>query len=249
MGASGHVGLVADDDAYFRIAVSAILTCQLGFSEVVEASTLDEAVDILGTTKNVCFALFDLSMPGVRSAANLRTVREAFPAVRVGIISASSARRDILLALEAGVHGYMPKHLSVAELTAALRAVFSGGIYVPSCLATIPSNVDEAVSRPLEIAIPEPTITDHVLTSRQRDVLDLLVQGKTNKEIALALDIGEGTVKIHVAAIFRYFGVNNRAAAAVAGARPNFLTNSSAAAAVTKVHPVLEQRRELSSVR
>jgi DNA-binding NarL/FixJ family response regulator len=58
------------------------------------------------------------------------------------------------------------------------------------------------------------------LTPRQQDVLDLLVQGKTNKEIALALGLGEGTVKIHMAAIFRYFGVNNRAAAAVAGARP-----------------------------
>jgi len=58
------------------------------------------------------------------------------------------------------------------------------------------------------------------LTPRQTEVLDLLVQGKTNKEIALALNLVEGTVKIHVAAIFRYFGVNTRAAAAVAGARP-----------------------------
>ena len=58
------------------------------------------------------------------------------------------------------------------------------------------------------------------LTPRQKDVLELLVQGKPNKEIASALNLGEGTVKIHLAAIFRYFGVNNRAAAAVASALP-----------------------------
>jgi DNA-binding NarL/FixJ family response regulator len=233
MGAPARIGLIADDDAYFRMAVGAILDRQFGFSEIIEAGSLDEALERLGEHPNIGVALFDLSMPGMRTPTNLRTVRECFPDTRVAVISASSNRRNILLALEAGVHGYMLKSLSITDLAAALKTIFDGGIYVPPCLADISSAPVEAIDEELQKVAdgkiepaapvdPEPEHAEPVspLTPRQRDVLDLLVQGKTNKEIALALGLGEGTVKIHMAAIFRYFGVNNRAAAAVAGARP-----------------------------
>lgn len=230
MGAPARIGLIADDDAYFRMAVGAILNRQFGFSEIIEAGSLDEALDRLGEYPNIGVALFDLSMPGMRTPTNLRTVRECFPDTRVAVISASSNRRNILLALEAGVHGYMLKSLSITDLAAALQTIFDGGIYVPPCLADIsgaPVDTTEEEPKTAEkteppTPEPEPEHAEPVspLTPRQQDVLDLLVQGKTNKEIALALGLGEGTVKIHMAAIFRYFGVNNRAAAAVAGARP-----------------------------
>lgn len=215
-----RIGLIADDDAYFRVAVGAILTRQLGFAEVVEASSLDEALECLSDNPDIRAALFDLSMPGMRTPANLRAVRECFPSTRVAVISGSGSRHDILLALEAGVHGYMLKSLSIMGLTAALQTVLNGGIYVPPSLADISSISAEPTGEIVVAAPPEPAETVSPLTPRQQDVLDLLVQGKTNKEIASALGLGEGTVKIHVAAIFRYFGVNNRAAAAVAGARP-----------------------------
>ncbi|HZH12330.1 MAG TPA: response regulator transcription factor [Microvirga sp.] len=232
MGAPARIGLIADDDAYFRMAVGAILDRQFGFSEIIEAGSLDEALDRLGDNPAVGVALFDLSMPGMRTPTNLRTVRECFPETKVGVISASSNRRNILLALEAGVHGYMLKSLSITDLAAALQTMFDGGIYVPPILADISSapveTSDEETGKasvekaelPATVPEPEPSEPGSPLTPRQQDVLDLLVQGKTNKEIALALGLGEGTVKIHMAAIFRYFGVNNRAAAAVAGARP-----------------------------
>ncbi|WP_445502898.1 LuxR C-terminal-related transcriptional regulator [Microvirga sp. G4-2] len=231
MGAPARIGLIADDDAYFRMAVGAILIRQFGFSEIIEAGSLDEALERLGEHPNIGVALFDLSMPGMRTPTNLRTVRECFPDTRVAVISASSNRRNILLALEAGVHGYMLKSLSITDLAAALQTIFDGGIYVPPCLADISGTpVDATEEEPQKAAEktepsapePEPEHGEPIspLTPRQQDVLDLLVQGKTNKEIALALGLGEGTVKIHMAAIFRYFGVNNRAAAAVAGARP-----------------------------
>ncbi|MBL0408077.1 response regulator transcription factor [Microvirga aerilata] len=216
----GRIGLIADDDPYFRMAVGAILNRQFGFTEIIEAASLDEAVECLATNPDISTALFDLSMPGMRAPTNLRAVRECFPKTRIAVISASNARRDILLALEAGVHGYMPKNLSITELTAALRTVFDGSIFVPASLADIPST-SESYSEEQFAADPlEPSGMVNPLTPRQQEVLELLVQGKTNKEIALALKLGEGTIKIHMAAIFRYFGVNNRAAAAVAGARP-----------------------------
>jgi DNA-binding NarL/FixJ family response regulator len=222
MDARPRVGLVADDDAYFRVAVGAILTRHFGFTTVVEAASFDEAIERLSENIQTDAALFDLSMPGMSTPTNLRAVRECFPATRVSVISASSCRLNILSALEAGVHGYILKSLSVSELVSALTMVFSGGIYVPPCLADLPSSTDDT-ARPRQL--PEASASglaapSNTLTARQQDVLDLLIKGKSNKEIALALRLGEGTVKIHMAAIFRYFGVNNRAAAAVAGARP-----------------------------
>jgi DNA-binding NarL/FixJ family response regulator len=219
MEASMRVGLIADDDAYFRVAVGAILTRQLGFSHVVEAGSLEEALERLGENSDVCVALFDLSMPGMTTAADLRAVREGFPQARVAVISGSNSRRDILLALEAGVHGYVPKSLSIGELTCALQSVFDGSLYVPSSLADVGAQSEEATS--FERPEPDSAEPGHLLTRRQQDVLDLLVEGKSNKEIAKALKLSEGTIKIHLAAIFRHFGVNNRAAAAVAGARPH----------------------------
>lgn len=224
METSMRVGLIADDDAYFRVAVGAILTRQLGFSHVMEAGSLDEALECLSVNSAACAALFDLSMPGMTTPTDLRAVRESFPQARVAVISGSSSRRDILLALEAGVHGYMPKSLSIAELTRALQTVFEGSIYVPSSLAEVEALSEDALADAFEGIEPEGIEPGHALTRRQQDVLDLLIRGKSNKEIALALKLSEGTVKIHLAAIFRHFGVNNRAAAAVAGARP-YLSN------------------------
>jgi DNA-binding NarL/FixJ family response regulator len=215
---SGQIGLIADDDAYFRMALGAILTRRFGFSEVIEVGSLDEALERLSEEADISAALFDLSMPGLKTPMNLRAVRECFSQTRIAVVSGSSSRRDMLLALEAGVHGYMLKSLSIPELTAALEVVFSGGIYVPPSLADLSPVLPEQI-RDVAPSFEQGEMIGQ-LTPRQQDVLDLLVQGKTNKEIALALGLGEGTVKIHMAAIFRYFGVNNRAAAAVAGARP-----------------------------
>jgi len=222
-----RIGLIVDDDASYRMNVGAILERQFYCSQVIEAGSLDEALERLGERPSVALALFGLSAPGMRTPTNLRTVRECFPQTRVAVTSTSGSRRNILLALEAGVHGYMLKSLSIAEMTAALKVIFDGGIYVPPSLADISSSAaDTSGGEPQQPAGEErntsalEVVSVSPLTPRQQDVLDLLVQGKTNKEIALALGLGEGTVKIHMAAIFRYFGVNNRAAAAVAGARP-----------------------------
>jgi DNA-binding NarL/FixJ family response regulator len=224
MSTSKRVGLIADKDAYFRVAAAAILTQHFDFTEIVEASSLDEALEHLTENSQIQTALVDLSMQGAQTPTNLRSVRECFPSVHIAVVSASASRRDILVALEAGVHGYMLKSLPVAELVKALGVIFDGGVYVPPCLAEISLEPSELPQQFNEVSRPQQSVHHtapvHLLTTRQREVLDLLVQGKSNKEIALALKLGEGTVKIHMAAIFRYFGVNNRAAAAVAGARP-----------------------------
>ncbi|HUE46346.1 MAG TPA: response regulator transcription factor [Aestuariivirgaceae bacterium] len=215
-----HVALVADDDEFFRMAISSILLERIGVAEVIEVGSLDEAMERLGERSDITIALFDLAMPGMHGPANLGAVRETFPDILTAVVSASRRRQDILTTLDAGAHGYVPKGMGVEDLTHALQAILEGTIYVPPLLAQVsPEDHDGSGSQFSGI---ERRVAPDVLarlTPRQRDVLELLVKGHSNKEIARTLDLGEGTVKIHLAALFRNLGVRNRATAAVAGAQ------------------------------
>jgi DNA-binding NarL/FixJ family response regulator len=207
--------LIADDDAFFRIALGALLTRQLGFTTILEAGSLDDALDLLGTRPEISLALFDLSMPGMKQAASLAAVRECAEHVTLAVVSGSSARHDILAALGAGVHGYIPKALGPAELVKALETVLAGQIFVPPVLAQ--AGTVETISPPASPDRAQDALVR--LTQRQREVLQALVAGRSNKEIARQLGLGEGTVKIHVAALLRTLQLPNRAAAAAFGAR------------------------------
>jgi len=213
-----EVVVIADDDEFFRMALRTILIKTLGDVEVLETSSLDEAVERLSDTDNVSLALFDLAMPGMESAASLRAVRECFPEIRIAVVSGSKRRTDILLALEAGAHGYIPKGLGVTDLASAIAIVRSGTIYVPQSIADLRGTEVEP-NRPLISAAASQPSPDKSLTNRQQQVLEQMVQGKSNKDTARALSMGEGTAKVHVAAIFRSFGVTSRAAAVAAATR------------------------------
>jgi DNA-binding NarL/FixJ family response regulator len=215
-----HVALVADDDEFFRMAIGSILLDRLGVAEVIEVGSLDEAMERLGERDDITVALFDLAMPGMHGPANIGAVRDTFPDIITAVVSASRRREDVLVTLEAGAHGYVPKAMGIDQLTHALRTILDGTIYVPPLLAQAtregPDGAMSQFSGADRRAAPD--ILEK-LTPRQRDVLELLVKGKSNKEIARELDLGEGTVKIHLAALFRNLGVRNRATAAVAGAQ------------------------------
>jgi DNA-binding NarL/FixJ family response regulator len=215
-----HVALVADDDEFFRMAIKSILLNRLGVTEVVEVGSLDEAMERLGERSDITIALFDLIMPGMQGAANLSAVRETFPHIITIVVSSSRRRQDILMTLDAGAHGFIPKGMGVDDLTNSLRSVLGGTIFVPPALAQVtPYELADSNSPAPGADRRTPPDVMARLTPRQRDVLELLVKGKSNKEIARELDLGEGTVKIHLAALFRNLGVRNRATAAVAGAQ------------------------------
>lgn len=219
---STRVALIADDDEFFRVALSTILTGKLAFADVVQTASLDAAVEELSARTDISLALFDLSMPGMQSPASLRAVRDCFPDLRVAMVSASSNRLDVLSALNAGVHGYVPKGLGVAELAQALQLIVDGVIYVPPSIAILPAIADDGtdVVDPAQgVQVVSSKSTLDTLTPRQRGVLELLVHGQSNKSIARGLNLGEGTVKIHMAALFRGLGVKTRTEAAVVGGR------------------------------
>jgi DNA-binding NarL/FixJ family response regulator len=189
MSARRDVALIVDVDDEFRRALRTSLTSDFSFHEVVETQSVDDALELLGAGRSFRIAVFDLFTLGEQSAHNLRSLRAGFPSMPIAIVSTSTARRDILAALEAGVHGYIPKASGMRVTGAGLRAVLDGSIYVPSSIAML------------------------------GEVLHLVVEGKSNKEIARHLNLAEGTIKVHMSALFRGLGVTSRSAAAALGAR------------------------------
>lgn len=208
-GAIWEEAVIADDDPFFRLALSSVLSDHLGIGRVHQVGSLDDALEILAERPTVGLALIDLAMPGMASPASLGAVRECHPDVTVAVISASIRREDVFQALRAGVHGFVPKGTSIEAVVKALRMVRDGFVFVPSFVTRIDDLHDHA-GREVR-TVREPV---GCLTPRQRQVLDLIAAGQSNKEIARSLSLGEGTVKIHVTALLRALGVPNRAAAA-----------------------------------
>jgi len=205
--------LVADDHSLYRTGLSFLLKDRLGFETVVEAATFDAALDRLSEIDDIKLALFDLSMPGVSGPESLGVIKETYPNVRVAIVSGSEDRSDVLKAVATGLGGYVPKSLQDDEIVAALRDILDGRIYVPRFMTSSGSPIpvraaaSEQAGKKVEAggaAFAKP------ISPRQRDVLDCVRRGLSNKEIARELDIAEGTVKIHLAALFSHFGARNR---------------------------------------
>lgn len=197
--------LIADDHELFRSGLKQLLADALQIEEVREADSLDRAVEML-SAESADLILVDLRMPGMSGEA-LSALRDAFPDAKIAVVSALEERADILGAIAAGVHGYVPKSLASAEIAAALQSVLDGRIFVP------PSLGRREQGRPAASASPRSESGRDALTGRQRDVLEELLKGRASKEIARTLDIAEGTVKIHLAAIYRTLGVRTRAEA------------------------------------
>ena len=195
--------LVADDHEVFRIGLVQLLRRSLKIKRFLEAESLSQVTGHL-KDQNLALAIIDLRMPGMTGAKDLERIRRQRPDVQIVVVSASESREDILHALEAGVHGYIVKSQHTDQLIDKLRYILSGEIYVPPSLAEQP--VPDSAQR-----------TSKRLSGRQHQVLKGLVEGKSNKEIAKGLNVAEGTVKMHLAALYRVLGATNRAHAAALG--------------------------------
>jgi DNA-binding NarL/FixJ family response regulator len=203
--------LIVDDHAVYRYGLALILRQAFGAPKIIEAERFEEGLERLDQP-DLTLALFDLGMPGLSGPHELEAVRRRRPDIRVVVLSASEDRQDILTALAAGVHGYILKSHAPDAMIEQLRYVLSGEIYVPATLAHLPPTAVESPP-------PQPQARK-VLTSlseRQLQVLQGLVEGKSNKEIAHTLQLSQGTVKMHIAALFRQLGATNRTHAAALG--------------------------------
>ena len=203
--------LVVDDHELIRNSMAQVLHREFIDSRVIEAGHFDEALELFADP-DLYLAIVDLRLPGMTSVHDLAKLRLLRPEVRVVVLSGSEARADILASLEAGVHGYIVKRERTDVVLGRIKHVLSGEIYVPPIIANV-------TAEPLDTASfgDESNAELEVLTPRQREVLQLITEGKSNKEIGRELGVAEGTVKMHVATILKAIGANNRAHAAAIG--------------------------------
>jgi DNA-binding NarL/FixJ family response regulator len=207
-----QTALVADDHELFRDGLKLLLLDLLGFEDVLEAETLDAAIDRLEQGEKVDLIAVDLRMPGMSGVESLTALIDGFPDSRVVVVSGWEERGDIIAALQAGVHGYIPKSLNNEQIVDAIRHVMKGNVYAPAALGRRDTQPAAAAPEP---AGNGTSALEAAFTARQRDVAEELKKGRSSKEIARTLDIAEGTVKIHLAAIYRQLGVRTRAEAIV----------------------------------
>ncbi len=205
--------LIADDHGLYRKGLAFLLKDRLGFADVIEVGSFDDALDRLAAGPDISLALFDLSMPGMGGPGSLTVVKEIYPNVKVAVVSGSEDREHVLESVSIGLSGYVPKSLSEDEIAKALQLICDGHVFVPTFMtAAAKPPAPRANAKPIDVpAVPdgnEPRIEN--LTPRQRDVLKGILRGLSNKEVARDLDIAEGTVKIHLAALFVNFNVRNR---------------------------------------
>ena len=193
--------------------------------EFIEASTAAEVIDILGRNQSVDLALLDLVMPGSDGFSLLAQVCNKHPDLPVVILSGAADPAKMRKAIDIGAAGFICKSATAKVMLSALRLVLAGGIYLPPDMLNRTTAPEAA--NPAPRARPEASkrISFAALTTRQREVLEGLVEGKSNKQIASELGLSDNTVKIHVAAILRTLGVDNRTQAAVAARELPFDTN------------------------
>ncbi len=199
--------LYADDHSLIREALKPHLMKLRAKTEVIEAGSLDEALQY---AKDVDLVLLDLQMPGMNGFEGFDRMKAALPEVPIVIVSGYSDKRTINAALERGASGFVPKTATGKTLIRALEAVMDGERYIPSSLLEendAPSIFDQTARRtgPIE---DSPL---NKLTEREAEALRLLIAGKTNKQIAIALGLQEITVKIHLRNCYKKIGATNRA--------------------------------------
>ncbi|MDM0044981.1 response regulator transcription factor [Variovorax dokdonensis] len=218
--------LIADDHRLVTEAVKSKLSELEDGIEFCVALSVEELLAMV--SDDVDLAVIDLNMPGADGYSHIDELRRRFPSVPVIVLSGYEDPQLMRGALERGALGFIPKAYSPEVMLSAVRLVLAGGVYVPPMmLSAVPPGVvassggDAPAGGGMLGARPaNPTATldglRKVLTERQVEVLQLLSQGKPNKLIGRSLGISEGTVKIHLAAIFRALNVRNRTEAVVA---------------------------------
>jgi two-component system NarL family response regulator len=189
--------LVAEDHLVARVGVSTIVNMQPDMTVVAEASNGQQAVELF-RKHQPDVTLLDLRMPGMSGTEAAAAISREYPKARMIALTTYGGDEDIRRALAAGVQAYLTKDVLHDELLKAIRAVHAGQTYLPA-----------AVAAALAAQIPRPD-----LSAREVQVLELIVQGLANKQIAYSLSIAEHTVKNHVKSILSKLGVQDRTQAA-----------------------------------
>lgn len=191
--------MVVDDHPLMRVGIGAIINARKDMSVVAQASTGEEAV-VLYRQYKPDITLMDLRLPGTMGGVEaIAAIRATDSQARFIVVTTYDGDEDIHRALEAGAQGYIIKGMPYRTLIDALLKVHSGGRFLPP-----------PVTRALASRVP-----DSELSAREKEVLQLMVSGNSNKDIASVLGITEATVKSHVSTILQRLNVDDRTQAVV----------------------------------
>ncbi len=202
--------VVADDHPLFRRGVIDMLSAEEDCSVVGEAASGEEALKLVADAEPDLL-LLDVSMPGVGGLAAARRVADGSPATRILMLTVSESEDDLLAALKAGATGYVLKGAPPHRVVHAVRTVAAGEVFITPALA---GTVLYEMTR--DKAEEDPLAT---LTERERQVLQLVGEGLTNKEIGDQLHLSEKTVKHYMTGVLQKLHVRSRVEAALLAAR------------------------------
>lgn len=197
--------LIADDHHIVREGLKFSLSTLSDNINFYESENADETMAQLQRLSKLDLVILDLFMPGANGFALFSSLMKIHPSTPIVIISAYEDPELIQKALDKGAAGYIPKSSSSSVIFTAIQHILVGGTYTPQiCDHKLPTE-------PLDNIVKK----ESLLTPRQRDVLDLIISGKSNKEIAKSLLISDQTVKTHVASILKIYKVANRTQLAI----------------------------------
>ena len=199
--------LIADDHRMVRQGLRTFLELQDGIEVAGEAADGAQCAELAAELKPDVI-LLDLVMPGVDGVGAMELLREAGSTARVLVVTSFTDRRMITPAIRAGARGYVYKDVDPSALAAAVRSVHAGHVLLEPEVAT--ALLDSGSGGAAEAGVQAPS-----LTAREREVLVLIAQGRSNREIARALVLAEKTVKTHVSNILMKLGVADRTQAAL----------------------------------
>jgi two-component system, NarL family, nitrate/nitrite response regulator NarL len=212
--------LLVDDHHLFRRGLKALLEQDERFKVCGEAGDVGEALRCLAQ-QSPDVILLDNHLPGVRGMDGIPALKDAAPRARILMLTVSENADDLSVALKAGADGYLLKTVESDQLCdAILRVVDGHSVVSPEMMTKLVSVVrqrpdaGDSQAAPLETSPREASGLD-LLSPREREILDLIARGDSNKLIARQLDIAETTVKIHVQHILRKLNLSSRVQAAV----------------------------------
>jgi DNA-binding NarL/FixJ family response regulator len=194
--------LIVDDHPPMRMGLAALIKSQPGMDVIAEASDGEEAIEVYDDVLPDV-VLMDLRMPGMGGVEAILAIRKKHPDARVIVLSTYDLDEDIHRAIQSGAQSYLLKDMPSEEIASTIHGVFAGD-------TMLPRQVAERLSMRSQ---------REQLTERERDVLESLIKGRSNKEIACGLCISEETVKSHLKMLFAKLRVHDRTGAAVEAIR------------------------------
>ncbi|MHB1372884.1 MAG: response regulator [Thauera sp.] len=217
--------LLVDDHTLFRSGIRSLLQSYACFEVVGEAGDGREGIRLAGQLKPHV-VLLDNNMPGLSGREAARLMLEVAPATRVLMLTVSEDSEDLIESLRAGACGYLLKNIQAETLVSAIKTAAQGeSVVSPQMMGKLLNGVRNAAggasagvasaARPPVSALPADAAELERLSPREREILQFIARGQSNKEIARALELAESTVKIHVQNMLRKLNLNSRVQAAV----------------------------------